>query len=182
LGLRGAHQVGNALVAIAVLEAARRRGVGVARSAIEHGLANVQWPGRLELIQLREGGQLLLDAAHNVDGALALATDLRRRHPERATLVIGAMRDKDIDAIVAALQPVVSSVIATAASTPRALPAGELAARISAAWPGCDVETEPDPIAAVERALSRGRAVCVAGSIFVVGAVRDHFKRRAILR
>jgi folylpolyglutamate synthase/dihydropteroate synthase len=73
-------------------------------------------------------------------------------------------------------------VVTTAASNPRAFPASELAARIRASWAGVDVHSEPDPAAAVEQALSSGRTVCVAGSIFVVGAVRDRFKRRAILR
>jgi folylpolyglutamate synthase/dihydropteroate synthase len=44
------------------------------------------------------------------------------------------------------------------------------------------VPAEPDPRTAVEQALSSGDSVCVAGSIFVVGAVRDGLKRRAILR
>jgi dihydrofolate synthase/folylpolyglutamate synthase len=182
LGLRGEHQIGNALVAIRLLESARRHGVRVPKAAIERGLTGVQWPGRLELIQLEGGRRLLLDAAHNIDGARALAAYLRVRHPERPTLVIGAMRDKDIDAIIGALLPVVSNVVATAAATPRALPAGELAARIKTASPTVDVQAEPNPETAVEQALSGGHTVCVAGSIFVVGAVRDRFKRRAILR
>jgi dihydrofolate synthase/folylpolyglutamate synthase len=182
LALQGEHQIGNALVAVRLLEAAGRLGISVPRAAIEQGLTGVQWPGRLELIRLEGGSQLLLDAAHNIDGARALAAYLRLRHPERPTLVIGAMRDKDIDAIIGALLPAVSAVVATAAATPRALPASELAARITAARPAVDVRVEPDPETAVEQALSGGRTVCVAGSIFVVGAVRDRFKRRAILR
>ena len=182
LALRGAHQVGNALVAIRVLEVARRTGIGLSKAAIERGMTEVRWPGRLELIHLDDGGRLLLDAAHNVDGARALAAYLRVHHPERPILVFGVMRDKDVDGIIGALVPVVSSVIATAAQTPRALPAHDLAIRIKAAGPAVDVGTEPDPTTAVEQALTRGRTVCVAGSIFVVGAVRDHFRRRAILR
>jgi dihydrofolate synthase/folylpolyglutamate synthase len=182
LALEGAHQVGNALVAIRVLEAARRRGIRLSNAAIERGMTDVQWPGRLELIELEGGGRLLLDAAHNIDGAHALAVYLRRRHPERPRLVFGVMRDKDVDGIIGALLPVVSSVTATAAGTPRALPAGDLAVRIRATSPGVEVHTEPDPVTAVEQALSSGCTVCVAGSIFVVGAVRDHFRRRAILR
>ena len=65
------------------------------------------------------------------------------------------MRDKDVDGIIGALLPVVSSVIATAAHTPRALPADDLAVRIRAAGPGVDVRTEPDPATAVEQALDR---------------------------
>ncbi len=92
------------------------------------------------------------------------------------------MRDKDIDSIIGALLPAISSVITTAATNPRAFPAAELAARIKAIGSGVDVRAESDPAVAVERALSRGRTVCVAGSLFVVGAVRERFECRAILR
>jgi dihydrofolate synthase/folylpolyglutamate synthase len=182
LGLRGQHQVGNALVSVRLLEAVQRRGVRVSKAAIERGLTEVEWPGRLELLQLEGDRRLLLDAAHNPDGARALASYLRQRHPERPVLVFGVMRDKDVDGILDALLPVVSSVITTAAHTQRAFPADELAARIRTFAPTSDVSVEPDPIGAVERALSKRDTVCVAGSIFVIGAVRDHFNRRAILR
>jgi dihydrofolate synthase/folylpolyglutamate synthase len=52
LSLRGTHQVGNALVAVRLLEAARAGGVAVTRSAIERGLAGAEWPARLELLTL----------------------------------------------------------------------------------------------------------------------------------
>jgi dihydrofolate synthase/folylpolyglutamate synthase len=113
LALGGEHQIGNALVAIRLLEAARPSGVRVPRNAIERGLTEVDWPGRLELIRLQDGGQVLLDAAHNVDGARALSTYLLSRHPERPALVIGVMRDKDVEGIIGALLPAVSAVIAT---------------------------------------------------------------------
>jgi dihydrofolate synthase/folylpolyglutamate synthase len=182
LGLRGAHQVDNALVAIRTLEAARRHAdIRVTRDAIERGLQNVDWPGRLELIQMQGDAQVLLDAAHNGDGARALAAYLERWHPERPALVIGMMRDKNVAGIVDPLLPVVSSIIATAADTPRAIPANELAARIAARG-ASGVRVEPDPAAAVEHALSVTRGVCVTGSIFLIGAVRDRLRRRAILR
>jgi dihydrofolate synthase/folylpolyglutamate synthase len=182
LALRGDHQLGNAQVAVLLLEAARRRGVPVSRAAIERGLTQVDWPGRLELMRFEDGREVLLDAAHNVDGARALAAYLRSRYPERPALVIGVMRDKDIEGIVAALLPVVSSVVATAAPTPRAIPARELAARISGMGARVPVRIDPDPSSAVEQALAASSTVCVAGSIFVVGAVRDALRRRAILR
>jgi dihydrofolate synthase/folylpolyglutamate synthase len=182
LALRGEHQQGNACVAVRLLEAARRRGVSVSKDAIERGLTQVDWPGRLELIRFEDGREVLLDAAHNVDGARALAAYLAGRPAERPALVIGVMRDKDVEGILAALLPVVSSVVATAAATPRATPARDLAARIAAMGARVPVRVEPDPSSAVEQALATSSTVCVAGSIFVVGAVRDALRRRAILR
>jgi dihydrofolate synthase/folylpolyglutamate synthase len=181
LALRGEHQVGNACVAVRLIEAAQRRGIGVTKDAIERGLSGVDWPGRLERIRVDGGREVLLDAAHNVDGAQALAAYLGSEK-QRPALVIGVMRDKDIEGILAALLPVVSSVIATAAPTPRAIPARDLAARIAAMGARVPVRVEPDPTSAVEQALAANSTVCVAGSIFVVGAVRDALRRRAILR
>jgi len=183
LALRGEHQLGNALVAIRLLEAARRRGIHVPREAIERGLTEVEWPGRLESIRVHGDGHVLLDAAHNIDAAQSLAAYLRRQHPERPALVIGVMRDKDVEGIARALLPVVSSVVATAADSARAIPARELAARIMATAPSIPVCVEPDPLRAVEQALANsGGGACVAGSLFLVGAVRRGLGHRAILR
>ena len=182
LALRGEHQLGNAMVAVRLLEAARLRGIHVPREAIERGLTEVDWPGRLELIRLQGGGQVLLDAAHNLDAARALAAYLGRQHPERPTLVIGIMRDKDVEGIARTLLPVVSSVVATAADSARAIPARDLAARIMATGPSIPVRAEPDPLRAVEQALGNDGGVCVAGSLFLVGTVRGGLRHRAILR
>jgi dihydrofolate synthase/folylpolyglutamate synthase len=176
LGLRGEHQAANAVVAIRLLEAARSSGIPVDKTAIERGLSAAEWPARLELIPLPGGKRVLLDAAHNAEGAAALAGYLRAWHPERPTLVIGIMRDKDVDEILRPLLPCVSRVIATAAPTPRALPAADLALRI-----GRSVNVIAEPHEAIEHALQMSNTVCVAGSIFLAGAVREGLKQRAIL-
>jgi dihydrofolate synthase/folylpolyglutamate synthase len=181
LGLRGAHQAHNAVVAVRLLESAASRGVQISRSAIEQGLSDAQWPARLELIQLSDDHQVLLDAAHNPEGARALAAYLERWHPERPPLVIGVMRDKNVQDIIGALLPHVSSVIATAAPTPRAIPAEDLARHLRAAG-ASDVIAEPDAAGAIDLALERAPLIVVAGSIFLAGAVLDGLKRRAILR
>jgi dihydrofolate synthase/folylpolyglutamate synthase len=180
LALRGEHQRGNALVAVRMLESARAAGLWLPGEAIERGLTGVQWPARLELIARADGRRILIDAAHNLDGARVLAEYLARWHPDRPALVIGVMRDKDVEGMIDVLLPVVSSVTVTAAATPRAIPAEELAGRVRARR--ADVHADPDPVHAVEDALSRHETVCVAGSIFLAGDVRDVLKQRAILR
>jgi dihydrofolate synthase / folylpolyglutamate synthase len=181
LGLRGQHQIGNAIVAVRLLEVAAASGIPIPREAIDQGLAAAEWPARLELLTLDRGRHVLLDAAHNPEGARALAAYLTRWHPERPPLVIGVMRDKNVADIAQTLIPVVSSLIATAAPTPRAIPAADLARHLRAAG-AMEVRVEADPVVAIERAFEFADTICVAGSIFLAGAVRDELRQRAIVR
>ena len=180
LGLRGEHQLGNAIVATRLLEVAASCGIDMTPAAIEEGLAQAVWPARLELLTLDRGRRVLLDAAHNPEGARALAAYLTRWHPERLPLVIGVMRDKNVADIAHTLLPVVSSVIATAAPTPRAIPAADLARHLEAAG-AHHVHAEADPLRAIDRAFEAATTICVAGSIFLAGAVREPLRQRAIL-
>jgi dihydrofolate synthase/folylpolyglutamate synthase len=182
LALRGEHQVGNAAVATAVLEAAAAYGVKVPVSAVTEGLETVDWPARLELFELANGSRVLLDAAHNPEGARALHSYLAAWHPERPALVIGIMRDKDADAILRELLPGTSAVITTAADTPRAMTANELAARVRVLDDPKLLGAYSDIDAALDAALAHSRTVCVAGSIFLAGAVRERLNLRGILR
>lgn len=181
LALRGEHQVENALVSIRLLEAARAEGLAIDFDDIAHGVTHVEWPARLEWVDLGGGRALLIDAAHNPDGAEALARYLQRWHPERPPLVFAAMRDKDVDGVLRALLPVTGQVIVTAPALARAAPPEALAARVRALDPTRSVLIEPDPREAVERALTYERLACVAGSIFLAGAVREAIGGRAIL-
>jgi dihydrofolate synthase/folylpolyglutamate synthase len=183
LALRGDHQVVNAVTAVRLLEAAAVAGVRMSAEAVQQGLERAQWPARLEVIELGERRRILLDAAHNGEGAAALAAYLRRWHPERPALVIGLMRDKDVDAILRVLLPEVSMVVATAAQIARALPADELARRVAAVSMGRhQIATIADPVEAVGYACELTDTVCVAGSIVLAGAVRNGLEHRLILR
>jgi dihydrofolate synthase/folylpolyglutamate synthase len=177
LALRGEHQVGNAAVAVSLLESAREASIVIPDAAIARGLESVEWPARLELLPFGRDARVLLDAAHNPEGARALRNYLARWHPERPPLVVGIMRDKDADGILRELLPVTSSVIATAADTSRAMPADDLAARVRGLEPARTVLACADASAALDAAAALGQTVCVAGSIFLVGAVRDRLIR-----
>ena len=101
------------------------------------------------------------------------------------------MHDKDVDAMLRVLLPEVRSLICTAARTTRALPPEDLArraAQVAADLTAADgraplpISVIADPDEAVSVALERSHTVCVAGSIFLAGAVRDGLRRRALLR
>jgi dihydrofolate synthase/folylpolyglutamate synthase len=97
-------------------------------------------------------------------------------------LVIGVMADKDVDAILRMLLPAVSSVITTAVDSLRALDPDQLRHHVTMLEHGREVRVEADPHTAIDRALDASDRVCVAGSIYLAGAVRDDLKSRAILQ
>jgi dihydrofolate synthase/folylpolyglutamate synthase len=178
LALEGAHQAANAAVALRLLEALDDIGVTIGEDALRAALTDAAWPARLEHFSYG-GCHVTLDAAHNPAGARALARYLGAVSADRVTLVFGAMADKDAGAMLRLLAPYVAEVIGTTAPSPRALDAASLA-RIAASA-GLDAIVEADPFEALERACRRGRHVVVAGSIFLVGPVRDRMAR-GILR
>jgi len=172
LSLRGAHQAANALVAVRLLEALEDAGVGGGVDAIAAALTDTTWPGRLERRTLPGGVPMTLDGAHNPAGAAALATWMQTSGFAPVTLVTACMRDKDVDGLLAPLLPLATRVVATAVEVPRALPPDALATRIAALAPGLPVQVAATPAAAMAAASAGSARVVVAGSLFLVGAVR----------
>ena len=177
-GLAGAHQISNAAVAICLAETLERAGVRIGTEAIARGLAGVRWPGRLERVDVG-GRAVVIDAAHNAAGARVLAAYLAGTVREPVTLLFGAMRDKAVAEMLAALAPEAAEIICTTAPSPRAMPAGEIAEiarRVHAR-----VRAVDDPFAALAGALELDRPTVIAGSIFLVGPLRERI-HRGILR
>ena len=177
VALPGEHQKANAAVALALLDAINRdltRGVRVDDEAMRAGVSTATWPGRLETFETPDG-PVLLDAAHNPAGARALASYLHAVAPGGVTLVFGVMRDKAAAEMLAALAPAAASIVCTTPPNPRALPAAELAAL--ARGMGLRAEAVSEPSEAIARASAEGRLVVVAGSIFLIGPVRERLGR-----
>ena len=171
LGLRGAHQVANAAIAVRLLQVADAHGVTVPAAAIGTGLADPQWPGRLEVRSLSGGRELLLDAAHNPAGAAALASYLEGETGVKRPLVFAAMRDKDLTGMFTAMLPAVSRLIATRASNPRSTEPEALAVRARAIAPRLPISVEPVIADALTEAWRHSPRIVVAGSIFLLGDV-----------
>jgi len=195
VGLRGRHQAANVAVVDALLDTLRAAGLAtVPADARRRGYADARWPGRLELVTVG-GREVLLDGAHNEDGARALATALDDLAPHLApgplTLVWAAMADKDVAATVRAVvaSPLLdgATVVCTAVDLPRAMAPDVLAAAwrdgAAAAGRAVRVLTAPSPTAAVDDALAGGTGpVVVAGSLYLVGEVRGRLVDDPLLR
>jgi dihydrofolate synthase/folylpolyglutamate synthase len=181
IGLLGSHQAANAAVALALLDAvvedAGRRGtpLDLDEGAIRGGFATARWPGRLELLRETVVGPVLLDGAHNPAGARALARALGELGMRRFPLVFGAMRGKRVAAVLRALAPLEPRPIFTRVDDPGAISPDELLKRWrrAGASRGRTVHT---PEAALRQAAALrsepGQPVVVAGSLYLVGAVR----------
>ena len=180
LGLRGRHQAQNALVAVRLLEALSDAGVAVPAAAIERGLRDANWPGRLDWRGLADGRRVLLDAAHNEAGAATLADYVREAVPGgRQPLVFGAVRDKDHAGMLRHLLPCSTLVVVTIPPTPRAADPDALRAVALAIDPGARVVVERNPPAAMDAAWASAPAITVAGSIFLLGAVLPVLESRS---
>jgi dihydrofolate synthase / folylpolyglutamate synthase len=170
LGLRGRHQLANALTLVRLAETIdQTTALSIPRSAIESGLRDVEWPGRLQLASW-QGATVLIDAAHNPSGARALAAYVAEVHG-RLPFVFGAMRDKNIAGILEPLAPVMTSLTLTVASTPRAASLDELEAAAARAAPDVPRRHAASPMEAIDEAARGGTTVAVAGSLYLAGDV-----------
>ncbi len=175
LALRGAHQVENAGVALAVVQLLRERGLSIPEAAVRSGLAEVWWPGRLEV--LRERPLVVVDGAHNVDSAERLAQALRAEFTwRRLVVILGIARDKDIPGIVRALAPLADEVIAVASHSPRAAAPERILAAVGEVMPNIPAHATGSVAAALHAA--RGRAqpddlILLTGSLYAVAEARE---------
>ena len=170
LPLLGEHQAINAATAIACIERIRREGYKVPRTSIYNGLKEVHWAGRMQVVG--QSPVILLDGAHSPTSAEALCTAIREVFCyRRLILVVGLMRDKDLQAIGQVLCPSADEIITTQAfDNPRVTPAEEIAR----AWSeiGVNFHVCPNVHEAIPLAQSIATAsdlICIAGSIYIVG-------------
>ncbi len=173
--LAGQHQQRNLALAIAAaLELSNNHGYKLDTTAIETGIRDTLWPGRMEQFAAANGAEILLDVGHNPAGAWALRSvlsDLEARKPK--TLIFGCLRDKAIQEITQILFPLFDYVLLTPVDSPRSASLEELTA--AATVTGSTFEACTDAHAALERAqkLTPATGLIVGtGSVYLVGKLR----------
>ncbi|KAF0959146.1 bifunctional tetrahydrofolate synthase/dihydrofolate synthase [Rhodococcus sp. T7] len=188
LPLHGEHQARNASLALAAVEAFF--GAGPERQldqdAVREAFASVVNPGRLE--RVRSAPTVFLDAAHNPDGARALAAALTAEFDFRKLVgVVSVMGDKDVDGILSALEPVFDELVVTHNGSARAMDVENLANLAVAKFGDERVVVAPTLADALETAIGlaeevaepgeavSGAGVVVTGSVVTAGAARTLF-------
>lgn len=176
-GLMGRHQVDNAALVLAAGELILRQDSNLLKDHLQYGLAQNHWPGRLEKVS--EKPLVILDGAHNLMAAKRLGRflndDLAGR---RITLVAGILDDKPYAAILKEMLGPCERLIITQAKIDRSLPADALEA---VARPLVSrIEVVNDVGKALRHAIATSGpedAVCVAGSLYVVGEAKAELEK-----
>ncbi len=187
LPVYGAHQAQNAALALAAVEAFTGE-EPLDAELVTEAFAQVTSPGRLEIV--RRSPTIVLDAAHNPHGAAALSAALQDSFTFSPLIgVVGVMADKDYEGLLAELEPVLAAIVCTQNSTPRAMPAEELA-EVAAGIFGIDrVHVAPRIEDAIDEAATLAEVggtygeaigsggVLVTGSVITVGEARAMLTR-----
>jgi dihydrofolate synthase/folylpolyglutamate synthase len=188
LPLHGAHQAQNAAVALAAVEAFL--GAGASRQldpeVVRDGFVGASSPGRLE--RVRTAPTILLDGAHNPHGMAATVAALQEEFAfSRLVAIVGVLADKDAAGLLELLEPVVDALVVTRNTSPRAMPAEELAAVAEEIFGEGRVEVAADMPDAIEAAVARaesdvegelsGVGVLITGSVATVADARRLLKR-----
>jgi dihydrofolate synthase / folylpolyglutamate synthase len=159
------YQAPNAAVAIAAAEAALGRALDL--EALRDSLETMTFPGRFEVV--RGEPPLVIDGAHNPQAAAVLASAIDEAFGDDPPLaVIGVLRDKDADGIVAALAGHVAGFVCTQPDSARALASHELAVLVEE-MTGAPCESYPRLADALAAVTARGTAVVVTGSLYTAG-------------
>lgn len=174
--LLGEHQLANASLAIAAVEALNKYNIHIGIGAIRKGLYNTLWPGRCEVAA--QNPRIILDGAQNIASAEVLKKSIRDNFKyQRLILILGISSDKDIRGICNTLGPLADKIILTQANSPRATNPATLAAFFP--------RRQAYVTAGVKEALVLARGISgkqdlilITGSLFVVGEARKIVKCR----
>jgi dihydrofolate synthase / folylpolyglutamate synthase len=172
LPLIGKHQLENCALAVAALDVLNTSTPFTwDEQALQRGLETVEWPGRCQL--LSDDPPVLLDVAHNPNGAHALAGVLKETADKRPIgLVLGMLGDKDCRGYVSIMAPLVERAWAVPVRSERALPAEDMLSLLKAANLKATKNTLLAAIAEAKAwAKEKNGLVCIAGSLYLAGEV-----------
>ena len=184
----GEHQIKNAVAALAALCILEERGdIDLPRTALYEGFKAAKQPGRLEVLA---GGTLagevqhddevkplvILDGAHNQDGARVLKKAMEAFFKEKKILMVtGMLADKDVEAVTGYFAQITKDFVVTEPDNPRKMTAQALAKQMEKQGACCSAEADLEKACktALQRADQEGfDVVLFAGSLYLIGAAR----------
>ena len=172
VALIGRHQRQNAALALATVTGLQAI-LPLSPVALRTGLETVEWAGRLQLLSLMNGTQILLDGAHNAAGATVLRAALEQEFAGRQpTLIFGSLADKKWPAICDILAPLAGRILTVPVASNRTADPAELAAAFKIRQPAAEVRVCQNLVAALN-ACNKASFVVITGSLYLVGEALD---------
>ncbi len=181
ISMVGRHQIENAVVAMCAVNVMEERGaISIKREALYSGLRAACQPGRFEVMS--EPGEtpvIIIDGAHNEDGARAFAETVNSHLSGKKILMItGMLEDKDVNSIISEFIKITKDFIVTEPESPRRLKAECLAEKLEAAGARCTALPKITSAYAMAESLNGAYdAVVYAGSLYLIGRIRSLLKK-----
>lgn len=174
--LSGGHQVLNAVTAVEAARVLRLSGLSISDGDIVSGIRDTRFVSRLEI--LNEEPLVLLDGAHNLSGAAALAESLKLLQGRKIHALAGMMADKDADGILAEVLAFCESVTIFTPANPRAMKSGDLAKLARRYCPSVFIADTPDSAVSLPFSMLKGDdAMLIFGSLYLAAEIRPAAKR-----
>ncbi len=175
VSLLGTYQAENAALAFGAVRELRERGWQIGENALRLGLQTAQWPARLELVH--PFPTVVLDVTHTPEGGRRLAESLRELLPGgKIITVLGVLKDKDLAALAATLEPLTRLFILTAPATEKALPVESGVRALSNVAAVKTVEPVGEAVDVALRLAEPKDVVLVTGSLYTAGEAAGHIQ------
>jgi dihydrofolate synthase/folylpolyglutamate synthase len=168
--LPGRHQLDNAAAAVGLADSLCEKGLTIGDEAVRHGLASVDWPGRIQ--RVADAPETIIDGAHNPASVAALVAVLDGLPRRRTVFVVGIAADKNIPEMLELLAPRADEFIFTATGNPRAATPEQLEAMLRQIDASVPAVVAIPPVRALETAAevaAPADRVCVTGSMYLAG-------------
>ena len=175
-GIKGAYQHMNLAVAISALEViSKYHSINIDEADLRKGIRNVSWEGRFEV--LRDNPPLILDSAHNPAGAKALVDTIILEYPGvKFTFLIGMLSDKNHDLYMREIARIANNIVITNVPSERSQDAVKL--KKTADSVSANTRIIPDYKAAFEKLSKEPSPLCIVGSLYLIGAVKELIDHR----
>ena len=168
INLMGDHQFMNGALAICAIEVLLSYGFSVNDESMRNGFAGIKWPGRLEIVH--ENPTVILDGAHNPDGAFVLSEFLKSHYTDKKKILIfGVMKDKDYRKIMEEIMPLMDTVILTRPAIERALPPEDMEGYVKNAIITEDVR---HALITARQIADNQSLIVVTGSFYTIGEAK----------
>ena len=178
LSLLGIHQMLNAGVVLHAAETLKEMGYDkISDSSIISALEKVRWPGRMEVIS--RNPLLILDGAHNMDGAINLKESINFYFPEKnVILLLGMLRDKDVTPVTKVLSQDTKKVILFTPNDFRALDAEKLLPLLHESAEGMTARSIEEAMGKALAVYEDGDLILSAGSLYTIGDLKHAFEKQ----